>query len=937
MGTRCTPFGLFAGCSLGDIGPATAIDFTNRRITQHNWLDIQVLLLLAQHKNQQPELQDQLRYWPNSSLYRIGQQLRYTEIASAGGSMRYFLSQLEAKPAIRRVLHTARQGATIKQLTDQLCQRNYPAEEAQAFINALILDQILVSELHPNVTGQDFLAVLINKLNQIPGGQEFALPLQEIHSLLRQTARASPTLIRHIIEQQMGLPLPHTDVLQCDSFHQGIANQLSQSALYQLKQSVTMLTQLSRSTVTDEFNAFKSRFYARYEEREISLAIALDGETGVGYGVNQTLGSNSLIQDLLPPETHSLPIGLSDRGQQRLLQLYSDWQLQGGLIALTQDDILQLGETNPNPQLPDSYYALGYFLADSGAAIDRGQFRFVLKGLGGPTAFPLMGRFCRDDVSLTQRVRVYFDQAQQQDANRIYAEVAHLPMDRSGNVVQRPHLRAYEIPYLVHSLLPPDQQIRLDDLFISVPQGQRVVLRSNRLGKEVLPWLTTAHNYSTGLPIYRFLGDLQFQDQPPLISWQWGSLAGVRRLPRVQYNEVILQEARWRLEATDQVIGLSDALTVLDWRQRWQIPRWVALVQGDHELFLDLDVPSCQELLLVSLHQQQTLTLIEWLRTPDQCWINGPGGKMTHEVVIPFSSLPTSSVPVQPAPAAPSILAPVQRTFLPGSEWVYLKIYGGPQTTNQLVKKLGRIARQQKRLGVVTHWFFIRYQDPESHLRIRFHLSDVRHYSGLLTHCERAVKPLSNTDEVHRMQVDTYKRELERYQADLIHEIEWLFWADSEAVWGVYGQQVTDDDLLAAAILGIDAYLTDFGLSTSHKAQYCQQTFTALLQTQSDPRAQRGLLAQKYRVNQLMVTRLLKRESLSATEHYWIRLFKQRSRRGKPYQMAVVTLSTPSADHLSSLIHLSMNRLFSHHPRTYELLVYHHVARAYRSLVAYPF
>ena len=49
----------------------------------------------------------------------------------------------------------------------------------------------------------------------------------------------------------------------------------------------------------------------------------------------------------------------------------------------------------------------------------------------------------------------------------------------------RPILRQYEIPYLATSRMPPEKQIPVSDLMVSV-QGGRIVLRSNRLGREVL-------------------------------------------------------------------------------------------------------------------------------------------------------------------------------------------------------------------------------------------------------------------------------------------------------------------------------------------------------------------------------------------------------------------------------------------------------------------
>src|SRR5439155_251840 len=85
-------------------------------------------------------------------------------------------------------------------------------------------------------------------------------------------------------------------------------------------------------------------------------------------------------------------------------------------------------------------------------------------------------------------------------------------------------VRASDIPYLGRSGAPAGRQLPLADLLVSV-QGERIVLRSRRLGREVIPRLTTAHNHSgRGLGVYRFLCALQSQQVTPGITWDWGPL-----------------------------------------------------------------------------------------------------------------------------------------------------------------------------------------------------------------------------------------------------------------------------------------------------------------------------------------------------------------------------------------------------------------------------
>lgn len=82
-----------------------------------------------------------------------------------------------------------------------------------------------------------------------------------------------------------------------------------------------------------------------------------------------------------------------------------------------------------------------------------------------------------------------------------------------GNILFRPHIRDYEITYLIGSTLDDEHVIPASDLMVSV-KGRKVVLRSRRLQKEIIPRLTSAYNYKGNTtPLYRFLCDLQSQNR----------------------------------------------------------------------------------------------------------------------------------------------------------------------------------------------------------------------------------------------------------------------------------------------------------------------------------------------------------------------------------------------------------------------------------------
>ena len=68
---------------------------------------------------------------------------------------------------------------------------------------------------------------------------------------------------------------------------------------------------------------------------------------------------------------------------------------------------------------------------------------------------------------------------------------------------------------------------------------------------------------------------------------------------------------------------------------------------------------------------------------------------------------------------APSLL--IRRTFPPGSEWLYAKLFTGTATVDRvLCEDVAPLAQEAIASGAARRWFFIRYSEGGWHLRLRF-------------------------------------------------------------------------------------------------------------------------------------------------------------------------------------------------------------------------
>src|SRR5262249_31926365 len=140
-------------------------------------------------------------------------------------------------------------------------------------------------------------------------------------------------------------------------------------------------------------------------------------------------------------------------------------------IHLTAHDLGLLAQPNPQP-LPDAFSVLVSIAAQSEVALAAGDFQILMEGASGPSGARLLGRFCHGDPRLHRHVEQHVRAEEPLEPDAVFAEIVHLPEGRLGNILARPVLREYEIPYLGAAGVPVERQILVTDLRVSVTGGQ---------------------------------------------------------------------------------------------------------------------------------------------------------------------------------------------------------------------------------------------------------------------------------------------------------------------------------------------------------------------------------------------------------------------------------------------------------------------------------
>lgn len=955
---RATPFGLFAGISTGTLARETRLTLGPRsEYRRRTRLDNDYLFLLVARLADQPDVRTKLRFRPSSSIYRVAGQLRYAEARLDGTERSYHLVSVTLTPYLEATLARAATGAPLEELAAPLVGDDISIDEARAYVDELIGAQILVPDLGIHITGPEPIDGLLLQL--AAAGLE--APRTILADVRAQIGAIDGTGLGNSPERYRAIastlePLPAkvdlARLFQVDMVKPAAAT-LGTRVASELANTAAQLSRIRR--MRGSFDDFKRAFRDRWEDRSVPLAEVLDEESGIGFEAPRGPGAEG------SPLLAGLPFAPAPPDGRASWSVLEGHLLSRLARALANgDDELVLAEPDLDAMklptaatFPDAFSIVAR-IAGTPDEVARGEVAVLFESMYGPSGARILGRFCHASPEIDAMVRAHHTVEEALRPGAVFAEIVHLNEGRIGNILCRPVLRAHEIVYLGVSGAAPAQQIRIDDLEVSV-RGDRIVLTSRRLDREVVPRLTTAHNFRLrSLGVYRFLCALASQDVD-LVGWTWGVLGSAPFLPRVRLGKVIVARATWNLDKHDlepitvavraaskdvaKRDGVAAAVAVL--RQHRKLPRMLVIAAGDNELPIDLDNPLLAAAFADELSGSDHVELTEMFPAPDRTAVEGPEGAFANELVLMFTRQREPDQPIAPR-FAPSAGATTSRRDLgPGSDWLYAKIYCGESTADRVLREaIGPLAREAIARGDIDRWFFIRYVDPDPHLRVRFRGDPATLYGRVLPALERALAPLATAGAVRKLVLDTYVRELERYGGDRgIELVEALFWRDSEAVLDII--DLLDGDAGATArwklcVRGIDSLLDALGLDDAARAKVCSDGRESIGRELRADTLLWSKIGEKFTKERADLEIMFDRDPARDAGHEYVQGFEILARRDAAIaeiggelraRDSAGELKPRLADMAWSLVHMHANRLLHASQRAQEMVLYDFVRR----------
>lgn len=285
----------------------------------------------------------------------------------------------------------------------------------------------------------------------------------------------------------------------------------------------------------------------------------------------------------------------------------------------------------------------------------------------------------------------------------------------------------------------------------------------------------------------------------------------------------------------------------------------------------------------------------------------------------------------------------LKRNFILGDSWLYYKIYSGPKTLDRILTELiNPVSKSLLEQNIIDKWFFIRYNDPKPHLRVRFHCKDTDNLQKIIKELTPHFTQFMDMEFISNIQIDTYQREIERYGENSMELCEDIFYHDS-VMMADFLDMIEDgegDELRwLFGLKAADAFLNAFHLSIEAKVDLLMNLKTAFGEEFGMNRHLKQQLDNKYRAQRKMIEEFLKSDdTFEYPEIIEVINKKNINSRGAIDSILGLyernELMVPVNALLSSHIHMLMNRLFRSKMRLHEMVLYDFLFRYYDSVKA---
>ncbi|QEM06203.1 hypothetical protein DIU31_022775 [Mucilaginibacter rubeus] len=803
---------------------------------------------------------DSVWFHTNSSVYTVGDEIRFIRIKHGCFEM----ASVIGFPELSAIITLCKEKTTKQEIYDHV-QSNFDLhiKSIDGLLEQLLNLQLLLTELFPNVTGEDYFERLNFEKSALTSMYTISERRFITGGFSERKVKEFPGLIRFL--------------------------QLN-------------LSDAGNSSLT----TFRNAFLKKFEKTVVPLNIVMDPEIGIGYGnLGDQLKDQVLIDILETTRQNERSLQIPNS---KLYHFLLDSLIKGGDIRLEEFDGPSTQVSKP---LPNTFSVMYRFFGDQP----------VVENMGGCTANALIGRFTIASPELEKLGKQIASIEKKANPDIIFFDIAYQAERQVDNVNRRKQLYDNELPILTWSCNP--SPISFDDILVGISNSE-VILWSKKLGKRLVPRIPSAYNYTrSDLAVYRFLCDLQHQGIKSDLSFKIQQFfPNLQRYPRVVYKSIIISPAMWllpkdilqNLEAGHQ---LKAQAALNYWLKVSQINFRLKAGFADQTLCFD---PAIEADKIAFLHfcrqnQQKAIYISEALITNELDITDDKGKPYVAEYIVHYGHEGNIYSGSQYLTNFTEHNRPLKSISLPGGDWLYFEIYCLPSKSNAvLTNQIAAFLKEGEKN--IKKWFFIRYEDPKPHLRLRLQLKDISQGYLTISRLNSLMEEDCLSGLISEIQIKTYFREVHRYGATRIDFVESFFCTNSKLILSLLKKKYTTAYLYADTLRLMKRFL-----------ELCYQDLAAQI-------AFATKMANSFSEELNMNPETFKKINQSFEKHKEARQVPPVSGRlvrcCEKQFLKIMNRCDNNIDRasmLGDLLHMHVNRLFLSDQRSHEAILYHYLVK----------
>ncbi|WP_367865780.1 thiopeptide-type bacteriocin biosynthesis protein [Pedobacter sp. WC2423] len=853
---RATPYGNFAAFSIIPIENENSTEpvTLSKKHMVHRFINWQE----KEHFNTDPKwLINHARFLTtNTTAYIGGGELRY--LNTENGS--FELSAIDAEETTQLTLDFCRTKRTVEEIQEFL-RNEYSLSKAMTayFLEQLVTFQLLITNFQPNIIGPDYY-----------GRIGYSQPEKKNDYIISERKR--------------------------------IKGQLSERRLQVLAELTDFLSKHTEVSQSASLDDFRHKFVKKFEHKEVPLQIALDPEIGIGYrSMNLNKDEGLLIQDLKKNRAYKqihriayTPLHqfiLNQMIQHQTIQLY-DFKEQG---------------TNAKRSVANTISVLLQCTEDF----------IIIENIGGSTANSLLGRFSLASEEVTAIGHRFVQIEQEANPGILFFDIGYQLEKHADNINRRKAIYNYELPIL--SWPESKHILALNDIMVSV-QGEELILHSAKYGKRLIPKLASAYNYArSDLAVYRFLSDLQHQGLHSGLGINLSHIfPGLVNYPRVQYKNVILCPEKWLVPKSICQEASRDQLLneLYHWLDKINFQRPFKSGDGDQTLVFNPEIQEDMYSFAMFCKNKTDLYIEEAFIPALPRVTDENGAPYLPEFIINLEHT-ERLYPPYPFRGTWNNTQYFSNLYLPGEEWLYFEIYCHSSKSNAILLEINKyfIHPSGKK---IKKWFFIRYNDPADHIRLRLQLKEIKDGYELIAALSKIVAPYITSGVVADLQLKTYRQETERYGLERMDLVEKCFGANSDYVLSIIAKPVATNDLYILSIRLIENVMYNARYTLAEQLQFAERMYTSFaaeFNVQSDATKKINQSYKDFDMDGLtIVLTKLQQKKAAQTVNTFLNSLS-------------ACAETEKNNMLSDLFHMHANRIFHHDQRMHEMILYNFLTK----------